>query len=73
MKWKKTQLGDIRVVKKFALFPTHITDEAVYVWLQSYYIKQEFTETHLWSEFTNGYNIYNYWDTIEMSTKEITL
>lgn len=43
MKWKtKTyNVGDIRVLKNFALFPTYLSDGHI-IWLETYYIKQEF-------------------------------
>jgi hypothetical protein len=50
MKWKanksKPREGDIRIRKKFALFPVHyyINAEMYYCWLETYIVKEQYTK-----------------------------
>ena len=43
MKWTKRHFvkGELRIVRKFALFPVH-TDDEYMVWLQSYWVVYEY-------------------------------
>lgn len=50
MRWKnnsKPIFGDTRVINKFLLFPTRISNETR--WLESVYIKQKYTTYKSWT------------------------
>lgn len=66
MRWKtkpEPKIGDSRWVKKFAWIPARL-DSDVKVWLESYYVKQEYNK---YGDFVT----YSYvWDTVATVTPE---
>jgi hypothetical protein len=53
MQWTKDpKVGDVRIVAKFALFPTYVGNTVV--WLEDYYVEEECITSHwlqtIWME-----------------------
>lgn len=63
MRLKVNCIGDIRIVKRFALFPIRILREKY--WLQTVYIKQKYEDT-----ISNCGTYSEEWEDIEFVTKE---
>ena len=68
MKWKApriTMIGDIRIVKKFAWWPTRIDHDTTMVWLSCYNALQKYKSRRIFiDEYTSDQFVIS-WETLK--------
>lgn len=64
MQWKLPAVGTMRIRTRFALFPTHIPRNGVAIWLQRYYVVQEYYSGR-WNTFPDSCHELTYYGAID--------
>ena len=64
MQWKLPEVGTMRIRTRFAIFPTSIPSDNVKIWLQRYYVVQEYYSGR-WQTFPDTCHCLTYWGAVD--------